>query len=113
MTELATPPVAQSTGVKRISHWIGGRIVAGESGRSSPVYNPATGKQTGALDLATEAEVDQAVQAAKQAFETWRAIRDAPSAPEHQEAMREQTARVLESLDLLGELTADDGFRDR
>jgi hypothetical protein len=37
MTELATPPVEERTGVKRISHWIGGRLVAGESGRSGPV----------------------------------------------------------------------------
>jgi malonate-semialdehyde dehydrogenase (acetylating)/methylmalonate-semialdehyde dehydrogenase len=72
MTELAAPPVEARTDIKRISHWIGGRSVRGESGRSSPVFNPATGLQTGALDLATEAEVDLAVQAAKQAFETWR-----------------------------------------
>jgi malonate-semialdehyde dehydrogenase (acetylating)/methylmalonate-semialdehyde dehydrogenase len=72
MTELAAPPVEERTGVTRISHWIGGRIVAGESGRSGPVYNPATGSQTGAVDFATVDEVDQAVQAAKAAFEPWR-----------------------------------------
>jgi len=72
MTELAAPPVEERTGVTRISHWFGGRIVAGESGRSCPVYNPATGSQTGAVDFATVDEVDQAVQAAKAAFETWR-----------------------------------------
>ena len=48
MTELATPPVEAGTGVKRISHWIGGRTVAGESGRSGVVFNPATGRQSGA-----------------------------------------------------------------
>src|SRR5207248_4826487 len=74
MTELATPPVEKSTGVTRISHWIGGRRVAGESGRSGPVYNPATGRQTGEVDFATEAEVDAAVQAAKEAFQTWRKV---------------------------------------
>jgi signal transduction histidine kinase len=50
---------------------------------------------------------------AAQAFETWRATRNAPNSVSQREALREQTARVLESLDLLGELTADDGFRDR
>ncbi len=30
MTELATPPIEAGTGVKRISHWIGGRSVAGD-----------------------------------------------------------------------------------
>ena len=62
MTELAAPPVEERTGVTRISHWIGGRSVAGESGRSGPVYNPATGRQTGDVDFATVEEVDRAVQ---------------------------------------------------
>jgi malonate-semialdehyde dehydrogenase (acetylating) / methylmalonate-semialdehyde dehydrogenase len=74
MTELATPPVQERTGVTRISHWIGGRSVAGESGRSGLVFNPATGRQSGEVDFATVEEVDLAVQAAKQAFETWRHV---------------------------------------
>ena len=73
MTELATPPIEQEQDVKRISHWIGGRTVEGQSGRSGPVYNPALGRQTGAVDFATAEEVDRAVQAAKQAFPAWRA----------------------------------------
>jgi malonate-semialdehyde dehydrogenase (acetylating)/methylmalonate-semialdehyde dehydrogenase len=117
MTELAAPPSAESTGVKRISHWIGGRSVAGESGRSSPVYNPATGKQTGALDLATEAEVDQAVQAAKQAFETWRTVSLAKRAElffnirELLHERREEVAKILTAehgkvlSDAIGEVT--------
>jgi signal transduction histidine kinase len=52
-------------------------------------------------------------QTALQAFDVWRATRDTPPSPGQREALREQTARVLESLDLLGELTSDDGFRDR
>jgi malonate-semialdehyde dehydrogenase (acetylating)/methylmalonate-semialdehyde dehydrogenase len=74
MTEVATPPAEQEQEVRRITHWIGGRAVAGESGRSGPVYNPATGRQTGAVDFASAEDVDQAVQAAKQAFPAWRAI---------------------------------------
>jgi malonate-semialdehyde dehydrogenase (acetylating)/methylmalonate-semialdehyde dehydrogenase len=74
MTELATPPVEREQDVKRIRHWIGGRLVDGSSGRSGPVYNPALGKQTGAVDFATPEDVDSAVQAAKKAFEPWRAI---------------------------------------
>ena len=73
MTEVAAPPVERAEDVKSISHWIGGRTVAGESGRSGPVYNPATGVQTGAVDFATVEEVDRAVQAAKDAFPVWRA----------------------------------------
>jgi malonate-semialdehyde dehydrogenase (acetylating)/methylmalonate-semialdehyde dehydrogenase len=60
--------------VTRITHWIGGQKVAGESGRSGKVYNPATGIQTGAVDFATVEEIDRAVQAAKQAFPAWRAL---------------------------------------
>jgi malonate-semialdehyde dehydrogenase (acetylating)/methylmalonate-semialdehyde dehydrogenase len=73
MTELATPPVEQEQDVKPIHHWIGGRTVEGESGRSGPVYNPAVGRQTGAVDFAAAEEVDRAVQAAKESFPAWRA----------------------------------------
>src|ERR687883_809803 len=74
MTELATPPVEQEQELHRITHWIGGRAVPGDSGRSGPVYNPATGRQTGAVDFASAEEVDRAVQAARQAFPAWRAL---------------------------------------
>src|ERR1700758_863731 len=67
MTETVDAPAAT-----RIPHWIGGRRVDGESGRSGPVYNPATGRQTGAVDFASVEEVDAAVQAARAAFPGWR-----------------------------------------
>src|SRR6478609_4670284 len=56
----------------RISHWIDGAILAGTSGRTSPVYNPATGLQSAEVDLATAAEVDAAVTSARTAAEQWR-----------------------------------------
>jgi len=59
--------------MNRISHWIDGRVVESTSGRSAAVFNPATGEQTGAVDLATTGEVDAAVAAAKAAFPEWRA----------------------------------------
>jgi malonate-semialdehyde dehydrogenase (acetylating) / methylmalonate-semialdehyde dehydrogenase len=75
MTEVAEAPSAQrSEEIKRIQHWIDGRLVAGELGRSGPVYNPAAGVQTGEVDFATPEEVDRAVQAAKEAFASWRAV---------------------------------------
>ncbi len=58
--------------MERISHWIGGKLVTGESGRSGPVFNPALGVQTHAVDLASVAEVDTAVEAAQEAFAGWR-----------------------------------------
>jgi len=76
MTELATAPERADTthGPARINHWIGGTLVAGESGRSGPVYDPATGAQTGEVDFATVEEVARAVSAAREAFPAWRAV---------------------------------------
>jgi malonate-semialdehyde dehydrogenase (acetylating) / methylmalonate-semialdehyde dehydrogenase len=75
MTEVAEAPSAErAEEIKRINHWIGGRSVPGESGRSGPVYNPATGRQTGEVDFASVEEVDRAVQTAKEAFASWRAV---------------------------------------
>ncbi|MCX5570265.1 CoA-acylating methylmalonate-semialdehyde dehydrogenase [Kaistia nematophila] len=54
-----------------ISHFIGGGLVAGQSGRTSPVYNPATGEQTGLVPLASTAEVREAVAAARHALPGW------------------------------------------
>jgi malonate-semialdehyde dehydrogenase (acetylating)/methylmalonate-semialdehyde dehydrogenase len=56
----------------RINHWIGGKLVPGESGRSGPVFNPATGLQTHDVDFASVPEVDGAVDAAREAFPAWR-----------------------------------------
>ena len=39
--------------MKTISHWIDGRAVAGTSGRTGPVWNPATGEQQAEVDLAS------------------------------------------------------------
>src|SRR3979490_320226 len=69
MTDVVDAPAT----VKPINHWISGERYAGQSGRTGPVFNPATGEQSGAVDFATVEEVDRAVQAAKQAFPAWRA----------------------------------------
>jgi malonate-semialdehyde dehydrogenase (acetylating)/methylmalonate-semialdehyde dehydrogenase len=58
--------------VRTIDHWIDGQAVASTSGRFGPVYNPATGEQQAEVGLASVAEVDAAVAAAKAAFGTWR-----------------------------------------
>jgi len=117
MTELAPSPAHERADVKRISHWIGGRSVSGESGRSGKVFNPATGQQTGEVDFATVAEVDAAVQAAKAAYPAWRAVSLARRAElffairELLHARREEVARLLTAehgkvlSDALGEVT--------
>jgi malonate-semialdehyde dehydrogenase (acetylating)/methylmalonate-semialdehyde dehydrogenase len=58
--------------VERINHWIGGKVVPGSSGRTGPVFNPATGEQTHEVDLASPEEVGAAVDAATDAFPGWR-----------------------------------------
>ena len=55
-----------------IDHWINGQRVAGTSGNTGPVFNPATGQQQGEVALASVAEVDKAVAIAKETFATWR-----------------------------------------
>src|SRR6266536_3144340 len=75
MTEVVEAPSAKRADeLKRITHWIGGGAVEGGSGRNGPVYNPAAGIQTGEVDFASAEEVDRAVQAAKEAFASWRAV---------------------------------------
>jgi malonate-semialdehyde dehydrogenase (acetylating)/methylmalonate-semialdehyde dehydrogenase len=58
--------------MRQIQHWVGGSFVAGASTRSGPVFNPATGEQTGEVAFASREDVDGAVAAAREAFETWR-----------------------------------------
>ena len=57
---------------KRIPHWVDGHEQTGTSGRTSDVFNPATGEVTGQLDLAGADEVDAAVRSAKAAAQGWR-----------------------------------------
>ena len=59
--------------MERINHWIGGKVVVGDSGRHGPVFDPATGQQTHEVDFASIQEVDRAVEAASEAFPAWRA----------------------------------------
>jgi malonate-semialdehyde dehydrogenase (acetylating)/methylmalonate-semialdehyde dehydrogenase len=113
VTDVIDAPAA----VKPINHWISGGRVAGGSGRTSPVYNPATGQQSGAVDLASVEEVDRAVQAAKKAAPAWRALSLARRAElffairELFHAQREEIAKFLTAehgkvlSDAMGEVT--------
>ena len=57
--------------MRRIQHFINGQHKEGTSGRSSDVYDPATGKVQAQVDLASVAEVHEAVAAAKTAAVQW------------------------------------------
>ena len=54
-----------------IGHHIGGKRVAGTSGQTGPIFNPATGEQTGEVALASASEVQLAVDAAREAQASW------------------------------------------
>ncbi len=56
----------------RIAHWIDGSETAGSSGRTAPVYNPATGTQTAEVGLADSDEVNKAIASAVTAAKDWR-----------------------------------------
>ena len=59
--------------VASIGHYIDNKPVAGKSGRSGDITNPATGEVTAKVAFASEAEVDAAVQVAKKAQLAWAA----------------------------------------
>jgi malonate-semialdehyde dehydrogenase (acetylating)/methylmalonate-semialdehyde dehydrogenase len=73
MTQLADREATSSTTTDVVPHWIGGRRVAGTSGRRGQVFNPATGAVAREVDFASTDEVEAAVAAAKAAFPAWRA----------------------------------------
>lgn len=54
-----------------LNNWIGGQWVKSASEVTEDVYNPATGEVLAKVPLSTQAEVDQAVSAAAEAFATW------------------------------------------
>ncbi|MGO4343382.1 CoA-acylating methylmalonate-semialdehyde dehydrogenase [Pedococcus sp. 2YAF34] len=56
----------------RISHWIDGKAAPGTSGRTAPVFNPATGAVSGEVDLASVEELGAAVTSATVAAREWR-----------------------------------------
>ena len=58
--------------MKQIQHLIDGVSVPATSGRTSPVFNPATGEQTAEVALAAVDDVDRAVANAHAAFAEWR-----------------------------------------
>jgi malonate-semialdehyde dehydrogenase (acetylating)/methylmalonate-semialdehyde dehydrogenase len=57
--------------MRELEHHIGGKSVAGTSGRYGPIYDPARGVQTARVPLASAAEVAGTVDVAKDAAAEW------------------------------------------
>ncbi|WP_432239522.1 CoA-acylating methylmalonate-semialdehyde dehydrogenase [Herbaspirillum robiniae] len=55
----------------QVEHYIDGAVMSGESGKSQPVFNPATGVSDRSVSLASKGEVDAAVKSAAEAFPAW------------------------------------------
>ena len=57
--------------MRHITHHLGGKPVAGTSGRQGPVFDPSTGRQQAVVDLASTEEVDAAIASARAAAVEW------------------------------------------
>ncbi|WP_374976840.1 CoA-acylating methylmalonate-semialdehyde dehydrogenase [Microbacterium trichothecenolyticum] len=58
--------------VRAVSHWIDGAERASSSGRTAPVYNPATGAVSARVALADQAEIDEAIASAGRGYQIWK-----------------------------------------
>ncbi len=100
-----------------IAHYINGAQVAGNSGRSQEVFNPATGSAEKSVALASVEEVGTAVAAAKAAWPAWSkmpALRRARVLDRFKSIIWERSAQLAEAIsaehgkthdDALGEVT--------
>ncbi len=64
-------PANASVTAPAIGHFVNGQALAGASGHSQSVFNPATGALSGEVALASAVEVGVAVAAAQAAFPAW------------------------------------------
>lgn len=58
--------------MKTFNNYINGKEVAAQDGRTTPVIDPVTGKQYATAALSGPADVDSAMKAAADAFESWK-----------------------------------------
>ncbi len=60
--------------MREVGHFIGGKHVAGTSGRSAEFFQPMDGSVLGRVALASKAEVRHAIEVAKAAHPAWAAV---------------------------------------
>ena len=58
--------------MKKFLNYINGKEVSARDGKTTPVIDPVTGKQYAEAALSSEADVDDAMKAAADAFESWK-----------------------------------------
>lgn len=64
--------MTESTSAPVLEHWVDGAAWSGDSGRTGPIHNPATGRVSGQVRLASTADVGVAVERAAAALPAWR-----------------------------------------
>ena len=57
--------------MKLIEHFINGKKYSGDSKRYSSIFNPATGEESGKVNLGSTNDLNEAVKNAKKAYEIW------------------------------------------
>ncbi|HTY81211.1 MAG TPA: aldehyde dehydrogenase family protein [Dehalococcoidales bacterium] len=93
--------------MKSFNVLIGGKLVEAESGKTFPVYNPATGEEITRVPLCDKSDVDKAAEAARKAFPVW----SKKTQSERTNIMLEIAGTLKERIKEMAELeTLDHGF---
>jgi alpha-ketoglutaric semialdehyde dehydrogenase len=89
-----------TAGAKTYQNYIGGEWVDAASGETFESHNPATGELVGVFPKSSEEDVDRAVEAANEAYESWRLV----PAPKRAEILFRVGQRFIDRKDELTEL---------
>jgi alpha-ketoglutaric semialdehyde dehydrogenase len=89
-----------TTEAKTFRNYIGGEWVEASSGETFESHNPATGELVGTFPKSSVEDVDHAVEAAKEAYESWRLV----PAPKRAEILFHVGQRFIDRKDGLTEL---------
>ncbi|MBI5133042.1 MAG: NAD-dependent succinate-semialdehyde dehydrogenase [Rhodopseudomonas palustris] len=84
----------------RLALFLGGRWAGPENRDHEPVFNPASGEVLGEVPHATDADLDEALDAASRGFETWRRV----SPVERGQVLQRAAALMLERREQLATL---------
>ena len=57
--------------MKKISHFIDGKIYSDSKSRIGPIFNPAIGEQIAEVELASKSTVEMAIKSSSKAFQKW------------------------------------------
>ena len=68
---MSQPAEAVNSKITRLSHFVNGEHVPGESGRFGDVYNPSLGRKSAEAPLASKGEIEAAITVAEAAFPAW------------------------------------------